>query len=327
MDKLANPDLFQKYLPAQFYWEAGEPRVNWIYCDQTRFKDSFFESTLEECMRRPFNLLFKQQTSAAFLEHWAQTSPGLPPAGLIYHVSRCGSTLLANMLSQLPDALALSEPAPLDAVLRSRFKSTAVTETQQIAWTRGIVSGLAQRRSPELERVYIKLDAWHLLSGDLLDKAFPAVPSIILYRDPVEVLVSTLTQRGLFLVPNPQNCALFGIPFEEAVASSVEEYCARVLGILYAAAVCRAEARKSMLMNYTELPEAAWTKLPAQFGFQVSPAVLEQFQSRTKWNSKTRMAYTPDAEIKQASASATARECAERWIYPHYRKLESLRLG
>lgn len=44
-------------------------------------------------------------------------APGCEPAGLVFHESRCGSTLVANMLSALPYSLVYSESAPPTDVL------------------------------------------------------------------------------------------------------------------------------------------------------------------------------------------------------------------
>ena len=48
--------------------------------------------------------------------------PGAPilPSGFVFHESRCGSTLAANMLGGVPGAMVLAEPPPLWAVLLSQ---------------------------------------------------------------------------------------------------------------------------------------------------------------------------------------------------------------
>ena len=53
------------------------------------------------------------------LLEWQEQSPGLPPSGFIFHMSRCGSTLAARMLAASPRNIVLSEADPIDYVLRA----------------------------------------------------------------------------------------------------------------------------------------------------------------------------------------------------------------
>jgi hypothetical protein len=41
----------------------------------------------------------------------------LDPAGMIFHLSRCGSTLVSRLLGTLPGVVVVSEPAQLKALL------------------------------------------------------------------------------------------------------------------------------------------------------------------------------------------------------------------
>ena len=43
--------------------------------------------------------------------------PALEPSGFVFHLSRCGSTLIANSLQTAPKALVLSEPEIVAEVL------------------------------------------------------------------------------------------------------------------------------------------------------------------------------------------------------------------
>ena len=45
------------------------------------------------------------------------SEPSLDPAGMIFHLSRCGSTLVSRLLGTLPGVVVVSEPAPLNALL------------------------------------------------------------------------------------------------------------------------------------------------------------------------------------------------------------------
>ena len=76
--------------------------VDWGCLGKERFTDPLFEQTIDVCLRHPFNLLFRHQTPIELLGEVAATFPMVPPSGFIFHLSRCGSTLVSQMLAALP---------------------------------------------------------------------------------------------------------------------------------------------------------------------------------------------------------------------------------
>src|SRR5688572_22366488 len=102
MDRLTDAAQLEGWVPARFFWREGKPMVDWCYLGSQRFETGFFEQTIGKCMTRPFNLLFRQQTPIEVLEEWHEIRPGLKPTGLVFHMSRCGSTLVSQMLTAIP---------------------------------------------------------------------------------------------------------------------------------------------------------------------------------------------------------------------------------
>jgi GNAT superfamily N-acetyltransferase len=62
-------------------------------------------------------------------------------------MSRCGSTLLSQLLAASPRVVAVSEAAPIDAVLRRTWQDGSMSDDRRLADLRAIVSALGQRRS------------------------------------------------------------------------------------------------------------------------------------------------------------------------------------
>src|SRR6478736_6559388 len=107
------------WLPVHVTWEASEPVVEWAYAGQRPLSEPFYSQTAFLLMQQPFNLLFQQRTSMQTLLDHATKHPGIEPSGFIFHLSRCGSTLLSRMLAALPRNVVVSEPPPVNAVLRA----------------------------------------------------------------------------------------------------------------------------------------------------------------------------------------------------------------
>src|ERR1700676_286374 len=98
---------FHGWSPIRFYWRDEQPMVDWCRTDDIRFKDSFFEQTITRAMRDPFRVLFRHQTPVETLGEIEAESPASAPTGFIYHMSRCGSTLVSQILAALPDRVVI----------------------------------------------------------------------------------------------------------------------------------------------------------------------------------------------------------------------------
>jgi hypothetical protein len=77
----------------------GALGVAWCRLGSRRMVEPFFYETIVKAMTRPFNLVFHQQTPVDAL---ALLPRGVKPAGFIFHMSRCGSTLLSQALAASP---------------------------------------------------------------------------------------------------------------------------------------------------------------------------------------------------------------------------------
>lgn len=303
------------WIPGRIFWHDADieaSTVEWLHSDEPDYPDAFLDDTFARLRQRPANVLFTRTTSLADLEAWAETSPGIPPTGLVFHVSRCGSTLLATLLGRLPGALVLSEPGPVDSLVRAGAR---LGRERQVRLLRAMVSALAQRRRPDQDRLFIKFDAWNALQLPLIREAFPDTPWVFLRRDPVEVLVSALARRGVHTSPGLLPPDLFGL--EPADASEPDAYAARVLGAIYRAGVSHQALGGGLLVDYRDLPEAAWTTIAAHFGITPDPASVAAMQALSATDVKQAgQPFQPDAAAKRAGASPEVQALAERWMRP-----------
>ena len=317
---------FVRWVPTGLVWNTGTPTLEWDYVGSHRFTEPFLEDTLRTCRYDPLGRLLGFRCTIHVLEEMAE-QPSLAPNGFLFHMSRCGSTLIAQMLAASPQNVVLSEPELIDAVLSARAHDPVLTEEQQVIWLRGAIHTLGQKRHPEEHRFFIKFDSWHILSLPLIRRAFPDVPWIFVYRNPVEVLVSHSRQPGKMMVPGllPD----FWFRTDDTVwAMNLEEYGANVLARICQAALEECRVGGGHLVEYRELPEAVWTVLPSVFGVEFSPQERAQMQPSIKVHAKrpTEM-FIEDAQTKQERANADLCRLAADMIEPQYEELECLRAG
>ncbi|WP_436358057.1 sulfotransferase [Brevundimonas sp. CEF1] len=312
------------WLPARLFWgEEAEAQVTWLHGEDEQFSESFLQDTFNVWMRRPINAAFAPVTSLERLRARAASLPGIAPTGFIFHVSRCGSTLLSRLLAQAPDTLVLSEPPPFDAIVRANHRARRMTEALQIDTLRAMASALGQPRTPGQNRLFIKLDAWHALQAPLLRAAFPDTPWVFLYRNPIEVMVSQLRQRGMHTVPGVLPPALIGGADPSAV--SPEDYCAKVLGAIFAAGLAMHTPGRSLLINYSDLPNAI-NPIARHFGLDPNDPDFQTALARElKTDAKRGGDFTPDSVTKRAEATPAIHAATMAWLTAIYDQLEDAR--
>jgi len=301
---------------------AGEAFVDWCWLGEERFTQPFFDSTIEIAQGLPFNRLFTHRTSIAELGAWYAASPGMVPSGFLFHMSRCGSTLVSRMLTALPENLVISEAGPIDLLARAGW----IPEPARAEWLRWMVSALGQKRSGRETRYFIKFDSPTVLALPAIRRAFPSVPWIFLYRDPAEVLISHLREPAAAMTPGLiTDVRAIDAPMQEVVAMSPEEYAARVIGRICECARLGIDGQ-GMLVNYTQLPEVVWGEAARRFGVEFSPDEIALMREAALYDAKRpRQRFEADGEGKRLEVSEPARVAVTRWILPHYEELERLR--
>lgn len=319
-----NPADFAEWTPIRVHWETGRPAVDWAHLGGARFTEPFFDDTVERALRRPFTLLFRRQTSIDALCDLQASAPGLPPTGFIFHMSRCGSTLAAQALAASPQHIVISEAGPIDAVLRANWIDAGVGDEQRIAWLRGLLGVLARPAHGE-RHFFVKFDSWHALELPLIQRAFPEVPWVFLYRDPVQVLVSHSRQRGPQMVHGLLPPAWLGMDWVAAGDCPPDEYAARVLARICAAAVA-SDNERACFINYKRLPTALWTEMAAHFGLELTDATIAAMRYAAGFDAKNPgMYFADDSAGKTEAATPFMHQLAEQWLMPSFTTMEARR--
>ena len=314
------------WTPVRFFQrDDGQPAVEWLQFGEERFNAPFFLQTVRDARDRNFP---RWETPAEVLSELAQTSPDLPLSGLIFHLTRCGSTLVTQMLAALTANVVLSEPEPIDEILRSDRWLRPADSSTRTGWLSGLVHAWGVRRFPEERRLFLKLDPWHVLDLATIRAAYPGVPTVFLYRDPVEILVSQSDNMAGTLFSGDNGPARLGLTPADAAGMTADEYCARVLGTVAEAMATAAENDPGItLVAYPELPLAVETIIAPLFGLTPTDEDAQQMRQTARFHAKApgQQVFREDSARKQGDADEEQRALAARWIGPAYARLEALR--
>ncbi|WP_447727343.1 hypothetical protein [Sphingomonas koreensis] len=311
------------WLPARSVATGGAPAFDWAWFGDRPLSEPFYEDTVRRIASRPLSLTFRTRTGLDTLIAGAAEEDTIPPHGFIFHMSRCGSTLAAQVLAAVPDHVVVSEPEPLDAVIQWVTTSGAPFDLQVTA-LRAIVAALGRNRTGSLRRYFLKLDAWHVLSFPLFRAAFPDTPWVFLYRDPEEVMVSHLRMPGLHFAGG--GMMSLGLDSDPGANFSLEEHGARVLAQTLRAAAQYHALGGGMLVDYSGLPEALDAAIPGHFGFIPDAGERAAMAAAKSRDAKAPdRAFSPDSQDKRAGVTPIVADVVARHLRAPYEKLEILR--
>jgi hypothetical protein len=311
------------WTPIYSYLAGGQLMLDWCFTGPRRFLEPFFGDTIDQVNRDLASLLFRHQTTIEEASDWERRSPGMPPAGFIFHMSRCGSTLVSRMLAALPENRVLSEPTALNTVIRAALVDEGIPRATLLDWLRTVVSLLGRPLDGET-RYCIKLDCWHALALPLFVEAFPDTPWIFLYRNPVEVLVSQARAPGAWTVSSALEPEVFGMTRASSIAMPRHEYVARALARICEAALRHRDCGRGVLVNYDELPDFAIGRLPGHFGMTLTPVELERMMIVSKADAKTpQMHFSDDRQLKRRAVTPPQQALVDKWLSPLFERLEN----
>ena len=255
-------------------------------------------------------------------EDVGKAAPATAPAGLIFHVARCGSTLISQMLKTHDNLVVYAEPLPFNELLLPPHQWP---RHERVAALRSLGDAFARHaRKPYV----LKFSSWNTLFCDLLAEAFPDSPWVLSLRDPVEVGVSLINQpAGWMRDADGPASELRKYVDPEGASQSPEEFVARLYGA-FCAAAGRLDAGRGRLVHYETLPAAVWEIVAPHFVQSIDDRQRERMAQAARINSKAPVGqvveFAGDAETKQAAASAELRQAIESFARPPLQRLEEL---
>lgn len=319
---------FSGWIPGRIDRHAPKPLLDWVHLGAQSFIDPFYGDTVERCVQHPAGMLFRHRTALEDLPAIAETQPVLPVSGFIFHMSRCGSTLLCRMLAAVAENSVLSEPAPLDGVLRARLRDPRISEEQCRRWFRALMRILAWRRTPAQQRAFFKFDCWHTRFLPMIRQEFPDVPWVFVFRDPLEVMVSHARRRGAHMIPGVLEPSMFGWDTSEITRMGLDEYGARVLERICEAALDQLRsdlgAGAALPVDYRRLPRA-WPAVESHWKLACTAGQTDQIMAAARSNAKNPvLPFEPDSQEKRARATPELREISQRWLDGPHAQLDAL---
>lgn len=252
-----------------------EPLITWVDLRGVPFIEPFFRDTLAGAGDRTRALGGLDELRAL------DDRPTLPPALFIFHVSRCGSTLLSQMLAAVASNVVVSEPPALNDILSARRPAAEEAELLRL-----VLRALGRNRGGPGRRLIVKFSSWNVLAAATVHRLFPDTPLVWLQRAPAQVLAS-LAERpagwSAWRETGAPALELFGLPPEQARAMTPARFRAHAVEAMLRAVH---EAKLPFhVVDHADLP-GALEALARQAALPLGTGALERMRDRARFDAK-----------------------------------------
>jgi hypothetical protein len=276
----------KNWVPYRLYQEGGNNYCRWLYLGDEKIGEPFFEDTIGKRRKLPENSrLTRSVSSVEVLPEWAQQIETVASTAFIFHISRCGSTLVSQLLCLQPANIVLSEVPFFDELLRWGHKNNCMPAALPLL--KAAIEMYAAKRNENSASLFIKPDSWHVHFYNQLRELYPDVPFILLYRRPDEVIRSQQKNRGMHAVPGFIEPEIFGFDKNEIMQPGLDEYMARVIeSYLEAFVKILNEDKHALAVNYNEGAIAIVNKIAAFTGISINEEEMEMMKQRSGFHGK-----------------------------------------
>ncbi len=265
-------------------------RCEWRFISDKRFIEPFYQNSTSKCTIYAENRqIFVPTTHLESVLDFAEKVPSIEPKAFIFHVSRCGSTLLSQLLSLDNQNIVISEAPILDEVLREiSFSKSEVSEEEINNSVKAIIKLLGKKRTEDEKQLFIKLDSWHIFYYDKLRKLYPDTTFIFLFRRPDEVIRSQLINPGMHAARGVIQPTLFGYELNEVLFLDPEVYISKVLEKYFESFLKIIEIDKNTLfVDYAEGILPIFNKIIDFLNLEIDENTKRKMIERTRFHSKS----------------------------------------
>lgn len=306
------------------------------YCEKTKtiswvpafrpLSDPFLEDSLSEARRCLLATFIQPVTLLAPLLAQRESVPAVAPALMIFHWSRCGSTLVSSSFAQLDSCLVLSEPVLCSQVLHDTDWPQAMKAQLVDLCLRlqGRMRQPARPTSAAKTALIVKWNAWDLAFWPLLLTLYPHSHVLCLMRQPQAILASHQAAAGRHMV---RSSSLVSSQWHNDVLQYVSAESTQIaysLGVLqhlaqltidlmqdyqtlaYQDAVSvlqGASSRRVVLLDYAQLQQLESADLAALLAWPLTLHELALWQTHWQFDAKQRgKVFCPAALHREASS-------------------------
>ena len=321
------------WIPVRFIFPGHHRRypegaIKWLDCSGVSFMDSFFLQSIDK-LRSTAHPRREALTRMQAIRRLPSDGQHFLPAGLIFQISRCGSTAVANALRAYSGAQVVSEAWPVtqliwEEVLSQHKSPRCALDYPPLDLLNRTAWALAACRTGRPEKLILKLTSSSLLGLIALRSLWPQAPTILIIRQPLEVLCANMPHHQALNRGNlSREQILLNVQkdrFSRSQTLPKEDYLARVLRNYLEIAYKNIDLF-DLVIDHSQISVESLKAVTRIFGLgSVSNSDLK---SLLRWDAKSPLPkhYEDDSLLKRESASVAARRAVDRWTIGRYNML------
>ena len=256
----------------------------------------------------------------------------LAVSGFVFHETRCGSTLVANILAASTHHRVYSEAGPPLTALQQchgNNKNNKCNQPAHDALLKDVFFMMTRSNLQQEHHVFFKFQSIAVHHMSLLTRLFPTTPWIFVFRNTLEIIMSHLKTpeqtKAVCLRSSMQ-----GGP--TTTTMSPTERCAAHLATLCRAALeeYQQSPNPGYFVNFDQLPNIMWdVVLPQHFGIPNNKDDQDQMMTVANVYSKGRgdkanQIWKGDTKEKQKQAWDLARVAADTFVQSSLESMQTL---
>ena len=261
-------------------------------------------------------------------------------SAVVFHESRCGSTLVANTLIGMNPAqhrVYSESPPPVTAMKICGDEYSGCTKQQAAALLRDVLYMMGRTNDPNEERVFFKIQSIGSRHMEVFRLAFPQTPWLFVYRDPVQVMMSHLAagyarancMRSAKRPPKITKALAQRHGHDDITSLSPEEFCAAHLATITETALENIQQSDGLgvPVNYETLPNIMYESiLPNHLGVRTTQVEIDNIKqvsgSYSKGRGERKKEWEEDSTKKEEGASPEIRRAAQHFLSESYTALQ-----
>ncbi|MXY47758.1 MAG: hypothetical protein F4Y38_00520 [Gemmatimonadetes bacterium] len=309
-------------LPLELHSDTRE--ISWLDFGDMHLRETFLEISAEERLSQHADAL-SVVTDLAVLETPDLYDDTLLPSGFIFHVGRCGSTLLAKVLSNLDRHIVIKEAEPVQQLLGVEYDE--IFREKRASYFQSLLNIYGHRRLPVHERFFVKFSSNHVKRLDMIRGLYPGVPWLFLYRNPYEIIPTSLDGPAWFIRNKNTAEGAFeaALPIEAIKRMSDLAFSVQVESSTLRIAV-ENTCDHCLFVDYTQLRPENLPRILRFFGIEVTgeeyDSMIEQFGFYSKSDGET-VPFVPDSAAKQDKVTDEIREAIKEELWALYQSLQN----